>query len=71
MTKENCSSCKFYVSQRCKKRCPSIVTYTESTNDGYGSDDYITTWEKTEWPAVSWDDWCGEYEQKENGETND
>lgn len=62
--KENCSSCKFYRNQECRRRAPKVVVqvYTEDCPEFSGG---INSSMQSVWPDVSWDGWCGEYEQKE------
>jgi hypothetical protein len=47
---ESCSTCRFYISQKCKRFPPNLP-------DNLGG---ISTQ-----PGVNWDDYCGEWKEKD------
>jgi len=52
MTKETCSTCKFYFPDGCRRYPPQVVAYVEGR--AY-----------SESPTVDPDWWCGEYQSKD------
>jgi hypothetical protein len=51
-----CSTCRFFRNQECHRHPPTVQSGT------WGCYIFMLNTDSTEWPSVSNDDWCGEYE---------
>lgn len=58
-----CGTCRFRDNGRCHRRAPGIIDASWIAANGNRVFDAIT-----EWPAVSPDDWCGEWEIIDEGQ---